>query len=254
SLVNGIYFADSLGQLMKTEFNAFVWWDFRNGIDYTGNMDSSLYGWKNYGDLGMVSGLNTRHPTFYAAKLMQSLVQPGETVLDATSDSLLLSGYAARRASGAVTLLVLNKDSTTNLTAQIALNGFVPGPDATVRFFGIPQDEAARTNGPVAAQDISLTAFPAANSNFNHQFPPLSMTLFTFIPTAPKLIALPVVTGGERVLQLQGQPDVRYVLQASTNLQNWISIATNTLTGSTLVITNPVAGADVKFWRAVWQP
>ena len=35
SLVNGLYYADSLGQLMQTEFNAFVWWDLRNGTDTT---------------------------------------------------------------------------------------------------------------------------------------------------------------------------------------------------------------------------
>jgi hypothetical protein len=30
SLVNGLYLADSFGQMAQTEFNAFLWWDFRN--------------------------------------------------------------------------------------------------------------------------------------------------------------------------------------------------------------------------------
>ena len=35
SLVNGLYKADSLGQLMQTEFNGLFWHDFRDGaIEY----------------------------------------------------------------------------------------------------------------------------------------------------------------------------------------------------------------------------
>ena len=36
SIVNGLYIADSLAQLMKTEINAFIWWDLRNGQDSQG--------------------------------------------------------------------------------------------------------------------------------------------------------------------------------------------------------------------------
>ena len=32
SLVNGLYYADSLGQLIKTELNALVWWQLRDGV------------------------------------------------------------------------------------------------------------------------------------------------------------------------------------------------------------------------------
>ena len=64
SLVNGLYYADSLGQLMQTEFNALVWWDLRNGTDTSGWFDSTLYGWRTFGDLGMVNGLNTQAADF----------------------------------------------------------------------------------------------------------------------------------------------------------------------------------------------
>jgi hypothetical protein len=52
SLVSGLYYADSLGPLMKTESNAFVWWDLRNGTDNKGSMDASFHGWRTYGDFG----------------------------------------------------------------------------------------------------------------------------------------------------------------------------------------------------------
>jgi hypothetical protein len=257
SLVNGLYYADSLGQLMQTEFNAFVWWDLRNSTDASGWFDDTLYGWRTYGDLGMVNGLNTRHPTFYAAKLMQSFAQPGDTILSASSDYWLLAAYAARRASGAVSLLVLNKDTTAAFNAQIALTGFSPSAMASIRSYGIPQDEAARTNGTAQAQDLATTNFPAASDGFGYSFPPLSLTLFTLAPAAPSLAVLSPAPqpGGQFVFQLQGQPGVRYFIQSSTNLGTWSTVSTNFLTGNTLNVTNPApAGAAMNFWRAVWQP
>ena len=257
SLVNGLYYADSLGQLMQTEFNAFVWWDLRNGTDTSGWFDSTLYGWRTYGDLGIVNGLNTRLPTFYAAKLMQCFAQPGDKILSGATDYLLLSAYAARRDNGAASLLVLNKDTATSFNAQISVTGFLPGRTATVLSYGIPQDEAARTNAPAAAQDIATNTFTGAGSTFSYSFPALSLTLFTLAPTAPSLVILPPAPqpGGACVLQLQGQPGARYYVQVSTNLAVWTTVSTNRLTSNALNLTNPVpAGAAISFWRAVWQP
>jgi hypothetical protein len=255
SLVNGLYYADSRAQLMKTELNGFVWWDLRNGTDTTGSFDPVLYGWRTNGDLGMIGNLATRYPPFYAAKLMQYFSQDGGMILNASSDYLLLSAYAARSASGAVSLLVLNKDTTTNFNAQINLGGFVPAAAAMLRSFGIPQDEAARTNGTLQAQDIATNAFNSASGTFNYNFAPLSMTLFTFAPTAPVLSALPAVPGGSDLLQLHGQPGVRYRLQSSADLATWTTVSTNTLVSSTLNFTNaaPPDGSP-RFWRAFWQP
>ena len=257
SLVNGLYYADSLGQLMKTEFNSFVWWDLRNGTDTSGSFDSLLYGWRTYGDLGLVNGPTNRHPPFYAAKLMRSFARDGDTILGATSDYPLVSAYVARRASGAISLLVLNKNILTNLNAQIAVNGFTPDSAATIRSYGIPQDEATRTNAVYSAQDIATNSFGGAGTNFGCNLPPLSLTLFTLAPAAPRLAALPPASAGQFVFQLQGQANVRYVIQNSTNLAttNWLSVSTNTLAGSTLGFTNPIpSGTGQKFWRAVWLP
>jgi hypothetical protein len=205
----------------------------------------------------MVNGLSTRHPTFYAAKLMQFFAQPGDTLISATSDYPMLAAYAARRASGAVSLLVLNKDTTTTFTAQVALTGFVPDAIATLRSYGIPQDEATRTNAPAQAQDIAMTNFPAASAGFNYSFAPLSLTLFTFAPAAPRLAVLPPIPypGGQFVVQLLGQPQVRYFIQSSTNLSAWTTVSTNTLVGNMFNLTNSVpAGTATRFWRALWQP
>jgi hypothetical protein len=255
SLVNGLYYAESLAQLMKTEFNSFVWWDLRNGSDNAGAVDPTLYGWRTTGDLGMVGGLNTRYPAFYAAKLMQSFARPGDFILNASSDYLSLSAYAARRASGAISLLVANRDTVTNLNAQIALNGFVPGPNATLRSYGIPQDEATRTNGPAASKDIATNSIANAAGTFTYNFAPLSLNLFTFNPAAPTLTALSGQSPDQFVFQLNGQSNVRYYIQNSADLANWNTVATNTLSSNTLLVTNPILPASaMQFWRAVWLP
>lgn len=259
SIVNGLYIADNMSQLMKTEFNAYLWWDLRNGKTNNGCFDPTVYGWRTYGDEGIINakgepGTN-RYPVFYGFKMMQYYVRSGDTILNAGSDYLLLSAYAARKTNGALTLLVINKDATTNFNAQISLSNFTPAPTATVRAYGIAQDEATRTNGPTAAQDIS-TNVVAAGAVFTNPFPPYSLTLFTFAPAAAQLVPLSAA-GGKFVFQLQGQPGTPYVTQTSTNLAstNWLSVSTNTLIGSTLNFTNSIpSGPGHKFWRAVWQP
>src|SRR6202012_5928879 len=161
SIVNGLYLADSLSQLMKTELNGFIWWDLRNGSDTTGEFNSSLYGWRTNGDLGIMEGSTTLFPTYYSFKLMQYLARPGDTVLNATSDYNLVSAYATRKADGALALLVINKDGVDTLNCQIALTNFSLTPSAcVVRSYGIAQDEATRTNAPLVNQDIALTNFP----------------------------------------------------------------------------------------------
>lgn len=252
SLVNGLYYADSLGQIMRTEFNAFLWWDLRNGTDTTGNMDATLYGWRNYGDLGMINGTSTRHPPFYAAKLMQYFSRPGDSILSANSDSLLLSSYAARHTNGELSFLVINKSPVTILNAQIALTNFLPWTNVIVRSYGIPQDEATRTNAPASAQDISVTNFIVGGTNFNYAFAPYSLTLLNF-PPAPARLSPLTISNGQIIFQLQGQAPSRYAMQTSSNLTLWTSVATNALITNTLNLTNVVApGSSAKFWRAVW--
>jgi hypothetical protein len=251
-IVNALYRADSLGQLMQTEFNSLIWWDLRNGPDTNGDFDPTLYGWRTNGDLGIVDGTTTFYPAFYAQQLLQSFVRAGDSVVGASSDYLLLSAYAVHRTNGALTLLVINKDVTTNFNAQIALNNFVPWPTATIQSYGIAQDEATQTNAAPLLQDIATNTFTAAGSNFSYSFPPGSMTLFTFAPAAVKLQAS-LASASQFVLQFQGQTNTPYVIQESPDLMNWTSVSTNTSNGSVAGITNLISGTN-QFWRVIWQP
>jgi hypothetical protein len=218
-------------------------------------MDPTIYGWRGYGDYGIMDGANNPYPTFYAQKLLQSFARPGDTVLNGSSDNLLLSAYAARRANGSLTLLVLSKNPVANQTAQIALTNFVPWTTATVRSWGLAQDQAAETNGPAILQDIATNSATVASS-FNYNFPPLSLTLFTFSP-GPSSLAVLQVQPTSVQLQLQGQSNVSYVIQNATNLPSgpWSPVVTNLLSGTTTNITLSISPtAPKQFYRAVWLP
>ena len=83
---------------------------------------------------------------------------------------------------------------------------------------------------------------------------PITFTISSRAPAAPELQVLSG-SASQFVFQLQGDPNVSYVVQTSSNLMTWVSVATNLLPGGTLNITNPVSpGASRQFWRALWQP
>jgi hypothetical protein len=155
SLVNGLYYADSLGSLMQTEVNSLVWWALHNGRT-AGNNSSSLYGWRMYGDYGIEGGDNDQpvhdpYPVYYVQKLLTHFARGGDTVVTASSGNTLLTPYAVKRQDGSLSLLVINKSPTATATANFTLSGFTPQANATVYSYGIPQDDNSEENASVAA-------------------------------------------------------------------------------------------------------
>jgi hypothetical protein len=254
SLVNALYVADALGIVMKTEFNAYTFWDLRNGQDTTGNYDSTIYGWRTVGDNGCMYNQSSVYPSYYGLSLMQYLARPGSTTLNAGSSYVLLTPYAARAADGSLRLLVINKDTNAVFNGQVNLANFAPSSSATVYFYGQPQDNAAKNNLSLSLQQIAVTNYSPVSSQFTYAFPALSLTLFSFAPAAPSLSLRPAAAG-QFVFQLNGQSGTPYVLESSPDLVHWTPVSTNRLAGSTLSLTNTVSLANaVQFWRAVWLP
>jgi hypothetical protein len=180
SLVNGLYLADSFGQIAQTEFNSWLWWDLRNGQDRNANNSPALYGWRQYGDHGIMSGNDTRYPTFYTFKLLKYFARAGDEIVRTTRDHKLLSVYAARRADGTLALLAINKSPDATLKAGISIAGFLPESEAITYSYGIPQDEAARTG--TGSQDIAQASFTGAATEFPCKFPPYSATVIVLSP------------------------------------------------------------------------
>ncbi len=189
SLPGGLFYADSIGQILQTEFNSRVWWDLRNGHGSVDNPDPAFYGWRTNADGSVLSdggiiyglgGAGNLYPTYYCAKLMPKFAADGDTVVRATNDYPLLATYAVKRANGTLTLLVINKSASSTLTANFNLSGYVPYGNAAIYNYGIPQDEAARTG--VGSPDIAQSNFIGASAGFSATFAPFSATVMVMIP------------------------------------------------------------------------
>ncbi|MBW8865140.1 MAG: hypothetical protein JF609_09515, partial [Verrucomicrobia bacterium] len=189
SLPGGLFYADSIGQILQTEFNSRVWWDLRNGQGSVDNSDPAFYGWRTnangsvLSDGGIVYGLGgvgNVYPTYYCAKLMPKFATDGDTVVHATSDYRLLATYAVMRTNGTLTLLVINKSASSTLTANFNLSGYAPYGNAAIYSYGIPQDDAARTG--VGSPDIAQTNFIGAAASFSATFAPFSATVLVMSP------------------------------------------------------------------------
>jgi hypothetical protein len=187
SLVNGLFLADSLGQLLQTEFNSFVWWGLRNSQEAGNNNSTSLYGWRNYGDYGVLAPSNSTvtpvsapYPTYYVMKLLQHFARGGDQIVRATSNNPLLAVYAAKRRDGTLSLLVINKSRTETTATNFALAGFSPAPNAPVYSYGIPQDEAVRTG--TGLKDVLLASIGGLGANFSSSFSPYSVSVIRLNP------------------------------------------------------------------------
>jgi alpha-N-arabinofuranosidase len=183
SLVNGLFVADSECAAMSTEFNAVMRWDLRNGQETGNNNSSALYGWRLYGDYGEVDSADPaapadRYPTFYVAKLLQNFARGGDHMLPASSDYQLLSVCASKGSDGKLALLVINKNASSALNANITISGAVPSSTGNLYSYGISQDNAARTGNGSADVSVSLVSGLAAN--FSRSFPPYSASVISF--------------------------------------------------------------------------
>ncbi len=196
SLVNGLYLADVMGVMLQTEFNAAVWWDTRNGQDYSKNNAASLYGWRNYGDYGLFNNYSP-YPTYYAQKLLSHFARGGDSVVTASSDYPLLTAYAAKRLDGSLTVLVVNKSAATTFNTTIAIAGYTPAATATTLSYGKGEDDAARTG--VGSPDLTAGTINNAATSFSQSFAPYSLTVLTFTPNATRV-------SGTVTLQNAGSP------------------------------------------------
>jgi len=207
SLVNGLFLADSIGSLLDSGYAAGDVWDLRNGWLTTNNNSTSLYGWRQGGDYGLLgdpdfstlpsTGPYVAYPTYYAEQLASEMVQPGGQAVSATSNYGQLTVYGMIEANGHLDLLVINKNPDASVTEPFTLTGFVPSGQAQVWQYGETQDYA-QSQSPTGASSLAnaSTTVNVTGNNFSYTFAPYSMTVIDLAPAvAPAVSAFQVNDG-----------------------------------------------------------
>ena len=161
--------------------DAFLWWDVHNGIDTNYNRSSTLYGWRNYADYGILASstnfgdaINERYPVFYTFKLLTNFARPGDHLVEVTNSYPdVLHTYACIPPdTGGVRLLVINTSPDSALRPTIRLDGFSAGSSATAFSYGITND--------LNREDITVTSVTVNPTNMQYTFPKYSMTVLRF--------------------------------------------------------------------------
>jgi hypothetical protein len=183
SLVDGLYLADSFGAALGTEFDGLYWWNLRNAVQTNFNNSPSLYGWRQYGDYGILSAgsplpgaaLNTPYPTYFAMEIIAKFCSPGDTVIRATSNSSDVSAYGVRRSSGAISVLVINKSASRQIHVNLSFAGFRPARFAAISSYGEAQDDLQERGVASAITESRIGVYGKKTSTLVF---PYSMTVF----------------------------------------------------------------------------
>ena len=193
SLVNGLFIADSLGELLQTSYQGATVWDLRNGYDTNNNNSLSLYGWRDGGDYGLIgspgsapdTGTYVPYPSYFAEQLGSEIIQAGGNVVQATSDDPDLAVYAVQESNGHLELLVINKSASGPITGQFALTDFQAAAQAQFWQYGEAQDTAQSesANGQSVLANFTAT-LQLSGTGFSYAFPAYSMTVIALSQAA----------------------------------------------------------------------
>lgn len=213
SLVNGLFVADAIGSILQTEYDGAWLWDLRNSYETGNNNSSSLYGWRTGGDYGILgttngtapqSGVYVPYPTYFAEQLASKFVRDGASVVSASSNDTNLAVYAVKQTSGKLSLLVINKSSSSSLTGNFQLSGFGPSGAAQFWQYGKTEDTAQSqtADGHASATSFSQNLTITGNTNFSYTFPSYSMTVIELDSVPPPQViasSYPVATRPDAV-------------------------------------------------------
>jgi hypothetical protein len=150
-----------------------------------------------------------------------------------------LSAFASVRSSdGKLTLVVINKD----------LQNFTP---VTFNLTNLPSSgtvqswQLASSNPIVRLPDTTFT-----NGLLSQTLPAQSVTLLVLPATIPSSLRIGTNNPpGQLELWLNGQNARTYIMQSSTDLFNWSSVSTNTLSSNSLRFLAPMTNSPQMFYR-----
>jgi hypothetical protein len=77
--------------------------------------------------------VGTPNPPYYAIQLVSKMFAPGDTAVTTLSSNNLLDTHAAKKAGGAIALLLINTSPRDSATARVNVAGFLPQSTGTMQ-------------------------------------------------------------------------------------------------------------------------
>lgn len=217
SLVGGLYYADSFGSALSTEFAANLWWNMHQGS--VADTTSEVYGWRTFGDFGILASgdrtdtpANTPYPTYYGARLCADWASVGDSAVASSTSYEQLSVHGMLKQNGHLSLLVVNKSASTDITGSVSLQGFSTTGATEVYSYGKTNDTG----------QTGLTTSTAAidGSTFSYSFPSYSMTVIDMpfghaMASGLQMVSAPFDYSGTSIGTLLGAGTTLYVWDSS---------------------------------------
>jgi hypothetical protein len=186
-------------------------------------------------------------PTFKAMKMYRNYDGNkstfGDTSVSATGanpDNIAVFA-ALRSTDGALTIMAINKQLSSNAPVYFALTNFLHAGTAQVW----------RLTGANSINQLATLSF--TGNTFSNTLPAQSITLFVMPPGASPYLQALGAGAGQFHFKLNGQSGQRYALLSSSNLLSWQYFQTNTLASNTLPISVSLTNAQ-RYYRAQWLP
>jgi uncharacterized repeat protein (TIGR03806 family) len=138
-----------------------------------------------------------------------------------------------------------------------SINITLQPPDANATIYytldgSLPTTSSFVYSAPFALTNSATVSANAFEAGFNNSV--AASGVFTVLPPI-FTISSGTFSNGVFQLQLTAAPNQNYILQASTNLTDWISIGTNTPIASPFYLTDPNAtNFSQRFYRVIQQP
>jgi hypothetical protein len=180
SVVNALYLEQDYLTWLQNGVSNVDWWQVHNGIVTSGDNGPSLYGSADYGDYGVLSDAScgtapsgaqvceppadTPFPAYYGLQLLSRFIQPGDTLVAATSSQSLVQAFAVRTPFG-LRVMAVNDDPSGSYTVSLSAPGYQASPGIPVLFYG--------------EQSATLQFLPGTAGSV---LPPYSITVYTLTP------------------------------------------------------------------------
>lgn len=189
-------------------------------------------------------------PTFKAMKLYRNYDGNKSTFGDTSvfaggpNPDNIATFAALRSTDGALTIMAINKQLTSNAPVAITLTNFLSAGPAQVW-------RLTSANAISQLSDVAITGNVLSNT-----LPAQSITLFIVpggTPLPPNLRDAGMASANSFRFWLDGVAGQRYAIQASSNFVNWTALQTNQLSSNSLPVTLPATNTH-RFYRAQWIP